>query len=185
MKKLVVLLPFILLASCQSFNKAISSVKTPEIENEASISNYLKENDLDGYKGYAIKDLNSWNEVLSSTRVPNLFFFSKGGVFLNPENDKSCLNDVASFVETIDTINIQNNDNNKDLSYFIEHSRTLSGEEFNVSTDKKYYAVFLWAKFGGKNIIKKMKYWEEVLNDSGISFEIILLNFDEQEFWHK
>lgn len=181
-KSVILIIPFFLLMACTSIKKTISSVKTPEIENQSSISNYLKQNELSDYRVYTIKDLASWNKILSYTRIPNLFFFTSEGVFLNPENDKSCLNDVASFLENIKSIEIQDKD--KDLNYFIDHSRTLSGEEYTLSTNKKYYAVFLWAKFGGKNMIKKMKYWEKILKDSEDPFEIILLNFDEQEFWH-
>jgi hypothetical protein len=166
-------------------------IKQPVIENEASLTSFLKEiGVVEVPRIYAYNRMQSYYTAqISGASIPDAKFFNKNGYFVDYKlSPTDCNAQIGPFIENSQSINNLPFDKSiqiKDiLGNVVEiHSRN----PVKIDENANGYLILYWAKFiGGKLNKAKSLDWLNVYNDArqkGADIQLIFLNMDYQDFW--
>ncbi|HET8884765.1 MAG TPA: hypothetical protein VFM70_00280 [Salinimicrobium sp.] len=186
MKKITLIILIVSLTSCRTMVKMIANIEDPKVEKKEDIVSYMEDYEVNSNYTYALKDAQEFVDVLGEIqKLPNFLFYNSEGTLLNPENKNKCISDVGNFIKTLDSLDMKNpvEKNKFNMEYVTSRMVDLDGNPVELE-ENKYYMIGFWAKFMGKNCIKKVKsYVDEAEKRDDIT--IVLVSFDPQEYWEQ
>jgi hypothetical protein len=162
-------------------------IRNPKIENEKSILNYLKDNNLDLDNNFVLKDTAAlYSFMKSGVGAPEILFYDKNGFLMRYKDDKKCNGQNDSLISFLDPKHIIGVDSSSNVYKYLDQVRTLDGKEVNVSEfkEKDYILIIYWAKWMGKMNKNKIVDWENSLTKrNNLKIKTIKLSTDYMGFW--
>jgi hypothetical protein len=186
-KSLFIALTIAALSGCTKLFLYSYGIRNPKIENEKSILEYLKENDLQTDNNFSLKDTSALYRFFDSkTGTPEIRFYDKNGYLMLYRDDKRCNAQNDSLISFLNPTNIIKIDSSQNIYSSLNELRTLSGEKLNSQEFQQYdfYLVTYWAKWAGKVNKTKIADWENSLKEKkDLRIKSIKVTTDYMDFW--
>tara|TARA_R110000850_G_scaffold271031_2_gene404894 strand:+ start:291264 stop:291896 length:633 start_codon:yes stop_codon:yes gene_type:complete len=200
MKKICFVILLFIFCSCQPALRVIFGVKTPKIENQKTLENFIDKKglEIDLNKTYFLKELNNYYSLQEvrdrGLKVPDVYLFNEAGYLIQEQLDSVCfiardlsVDEYKNYYEKVfstDTIKPEKLYHIDDL---IKHLADGEGNRLEkIQTNNKKTAIILWAKFLGKRQNNKfVEKTKELLLETQLDLNIYYLNLDPQDFWEE
>lgn len=181
MKKLLILIPVIILCSCQRIVRLSYGIHDPKPQTTKKLDKYLDRKGIGHSRAIYFKDREAYNDlVMKDGNIPNLLIFDKEGRFIKYKADTSCnaaaFDFLANFCSTKFEKPLSNSDS---LSNYLDH--------FVVNTPpdhSKYTVIIKWTEFSGRLNKDHVLIWLQTLVKIECTPNIYLANFDELKSWN-
>jgi len=161
-------------------------VKKPKIENEKSLTKYLKKKGLrtDNLFAFDKTDYLYMNSIVNG--APDILIFTSEGKLIKYKPDTSCNASAFSFLESVNTKMKFDYIDSISFEDCFSRLRDLNGNPVVIqkSDNTDFYLIIFWARFIGRLNKDHVKIWEEVArNNSNAKIKIFKVNKDIQEWW--
>lgn len=173
------------LSSCSPIMKMLYGIKDPKVENEASLSKYMKKKDIYSDNVYTL-DFESYQKALKliNNKLPEVMIFDTQGNYIPYGDEWACNAGAFNFIEELNDTTDYSISNKTSIEELSSKLRNLKGEKVKVVNENENFYVFIfWAKFTGKLNKDHVKVWEEQANQNNSNIQIIKVNMDFQEHW--
>ena len=182
---MIVLLTF---SGCKPFYKIVFGIKNPGFENEASIKEWTKKMELPDVPVYTYSS-ESW-KTKSQLPLNELFIFDKSGNYISYKNpaNPDCSGPANLFLSYLDSTGTYEISNQYNLKQITDSLKTLDCKNANYIPQKNvdFHIFITFAIYAGKyNVNHNAKKWIAALEkNTGIRYELILINKDLQDCWN-
>lgn len=198
--KVYIGLILIIFCSCQPVIRVIFGTKTPKVENQTTLSNFINKKglEIDLNKSFFLKEINSYyalQEVRDrGLKIPDVYLFNEAGFLIQEQLDSVCFvardlkeEEYKNYYEKVFSTDTIPPEKLYHLNDLIKHLADGEGNKLKeIQTNNKKTAIILWAKFLGKKLNKKfVEESQDLLLETQLDLNIYYLNLDPQEFWEE
>jgi hypothetical protein len=183
-KSLVLLCCSLLLSSCTFLIYKAYGIKNPGIENEKSLTKFLRKKHLRTDNYVTIKP-EHFLLTLKGKGIPDADFFDANGDYLEYRaTDSSCNAGVFGFIPTLGTSTVFRKTGLKSLQKEWDKFLSPTGKVLPALPTADFYMFIYWTAWSGRLNKDHVKVWEDsALAHTKAKIHIIKVNMDLQEYW--
>ena len=169
--------------------KALYGIRTPCVENKASLLNVAEKYHLDIASIVTVAPSEFQNVFkLFGKSIPEAIIFDRNGNHIEYKaTSRSCNAGLFSFIRGLDKNGVYRKDQNVDLSAVLVDLRDINGNRLApayLDSTANFYILISWTSFTGRLNKDHVQKWQSLAADNkNAKIQVIEVNFDAQECW--
>ena len=174
----------LLTGSCTFLIYKAYGIKNPGIENEKSLTKFLRKKKMRTDNFVTIKS-EHFLMTLKGKGIPDADFFDANGEYLEYRaNDSSCNAGVFGFIPTLGTNTSFKKTGLKNLQKEWDKYLSPTGAALPSLPKADYYMFIYWTAWSGRLNKDHVKVWEDsALANTKAKVHVVKVNMDLQEYW--
>ncbi len=184
LKKLLLFLVPLLLSGCTFLIYKAYGIKNPGIENEKTLTKFLRKKHLRTDNFVTIKS-EHFLRTLKGKGIPDADFFDANGEYLEYRStDSSCNAGVFGFIPKLGNETDYKRTGIKSLQKEWDKFLSPTGTPLPPLPKADYYMLIYWTAWSGRLNKDHVKVWEDsAMASTKAKIHVVKVNMDLQQYW--